>query len=73
MQNTIIRQYVPVERMYKGDTFLTNRSGTVTAVSDPYPNPDGGSTFVIDVRKQDGTVFPLIGVNRYTVETIVVS
>lgn len=77
MKQTIHRQYVPVERMYKGDRFLTHRSGWVTAVSEPYQQMDSigcKRDWVIDVKRDsDGGVFTLIGINRYNVVSEVVS
>lgn len=60
-----------VKDMRLGDRFMTNRSGMVTAVSVPYPDPASvpfAGTWCIDVRKDsDGSVFGLVGLQRYRV------
>lgn len=60
----------PVKRMLPGDTFLSNRSGVVTVVSEPYPDPASmpfRDTWCVDVRKADGSILGLVGLHTYRV------
>lgn len=61
-------RHMKVHQMKAGDRFLTDRSGWVTAVSEPWQVLDS-STYEITVRREsDGREFNLVGPNRYTVE-----